>query len=84
MYSTLLCQSLIQCFAVEQQPLKVSLFSFFFFFKKNQTTNQPKPNQSFMSFSIMSVNDLNLEYHCLCSSCYYCFHCGCSYTDSCH
>lgn len=83
MYSTLLCQSLIQCFAVEQQLLKVSLFSFFFF-KKNQTTNQPKPNQSFMSFSIMSVNDLNLEYHCLCSSCYYCFHCGCSYTDSCH
>lgn len=71
-------------FCSRTATVKSQSFLIFFFFKKNQTTNQPKPNQSFMSFSIMSVNDLNLEYHCLCSSCYYCFHCGCSYTDSCH
>lgn len=44
MYSTLLCQSLIQCFAVEQQPLKVSLFSFFFLKKKpNNKPTKTKP-----------------------------------------
>lgn len=52
MYSTLLCQSLIQCFAVEQQPLKVSLFSFFFFLKKTkQQTNQNQTSLSCPSVS---------------------------------
>lgn len=51
MYSTLLCQSLIQCFAVEQQPLKVSLFSFFFLKKTKQQTNQNQTSLSCPSVS---------------------------------
>lgn len=37
-----------------------------------------------MTSIIMSVSDLSLESHCLCSFGYYCFHCDCFCTDSFH